>query len=221
VLQEIDLPNNTAYKFQYGSDASCPQIGNYGQLAKIIFPQGGYIRYCYGIQSNFANETGGLADALVVTNRYESPDGSTENATSYSYAATLNSSGFVTQRATTVTKPPHTVGQTSVSDVEIHTYHDLNVEAGKQEVAQEFYEEDVDYRSGSTQSLRKIHKDWQCDNIPKAVVPNANSLTELFNLGNCRVTTATTTALDGPAPLTSQAKYQYDMSLTPFPGTSN
>ena len=219
-LQEIDLPNNTAWKFQYGSDPNCPQIGNYGQLAKVIFPQGGYVRYCYAVQSNFVNETGGLADSLVLTNRYESPDGTAENATAYSYAPTLNASGFVTQRAVTVTKPPHTVGQTSVSDVEVHTYHDFNVEAGKQEVAQEFYEVDVDYRSGSTQSLRKIHKDWQCDSIPKAVI-FLNSLSMLFNLGNCRVTTATTTALDGSTPLTSQAKYQYDMSLSPAPGTSN
>jgi len=206
VLQEIDLPNNTAWKFQYGSDPNCPQIGNYGQLAKVIFPQGGYVRYCYAVQPNFVAEWG-MEDGLVVSNRYESPDGVTENGTSYSYGLTYNSTNkLVTQRSITLTKP--------TLDTEIHTYKDFNALANNQMIGQEFYESDVDYRKGATTSIRMIHKDWACDSVPKTVVSRGTSLGVLFNLGNCRVSAATTTVSDTPSPLTSQVQYQYDASLS-------
>jgi len=82
-VSEIDLPNGQKYSFVYG--------GTYGRLTKIIFPGGGYVRYVWGINANssaaqiqYADFYGNhqncyyTSDALAITDRYVSYDGSTE-----------------------------------------------------------------------------------------------------------------------------------------------
>jgi hypothetical protein len=41
VVSEIDLPNGQKYSFLYG--------GTYGKVSKITFPDGGYVRYVWGL----------------------------------------------------------------------------------------------------------------------------------------------------------------------------
>jgi hypothetical protein len=83
-ISEIDLPNARKYLFQYDSA--------YGKVTKITFPDGGYVRYVWGLNPS-AKETHAswiippnpqqfscdfIFDAPAVTDRYVSYDGSTE-----------------------------------------------------------------------------------------------------------------------------------------------
>jgi hypothetical protein len=82
VVSEIDLPNGQKYSFTYEPI--------YGRVSKISFPDGGYVRYVWGLNTSaasgyFNGATGGtffncaiLYDEPAVTDRYVSYDGSTE-----------------------------------------------------------------------------------------------------------------------------------------------
>ncbi len=125
VLSGIDLPNGRSWKFDYSSD--------YGVLTKMTLPDGGYIRYTYAAQPQFAFEPVCCrADALVVTGRFESPDGVTEYPWSYSYTQTIVNS-VVTERKATRVNP--------LGDSDIHFFKHLG--------GSEYYETDVEFRQGA------------------------------------------------------------------------
>ncbi len=82
-LGEIDLPNGQKYTFVYG--------GAWGRLQQINFPDGGYVRYVWGVNTKSDGGTTTWvdyygnqqfcsyeADTIAITDRYVSFDGSTE-----------------------------------------------------------------------------------------------------------------------------------------------
>jgi RHS repeat-associated protein len=125
VVSEIDLPNGTSYKFSYG--------GRFGRLTKIIFPNGGYVRYDWGVSTQGIFQVGQwplgasggsnfcylIADAPAIVGRHVSFDGSTESLSeTYSYQTTWPSSFsgpgtyFWQSKQTTVTTSDSVSGQT-------------------------------------------------------------------------------------------------------------
>jgi RHS repeat-associated protein len=110
VITAIALPNGQEYQFQYES--------TYGQVDKIVYPNGGYVRYVWGLNSLSAfglfgdNGTvpnpqgcGYQYDFPAVTDRYVSFDGSTEvQHQHFSYSTNWASGGATwTSKTTTVT----------------------------------------------------------------------------------------------------------------------
>jgi len=209
MLSEIDLPNGTSWQFQYATNS-------YGQLTKVILPTGGYIRYTYAVQPKFATNTpfgsGGiikpsLADSLVVTGRYVSSDGVTEQGETYTYVATNNGTS-VTQRITT--------HLSATGDQQVHIFGFLGPDHS-------LLETDTQYYQKTTKNLREVLRAWTCDTVPNLVgttppsgkgpgqIPGSASIG--IGQGNCRVTQETTMAFDGASPLTKTVQYQYDSNL--------
>ena len=110
VITAITLPGGQEYQFQYES--------TYGQVDKIIYPSGGYVRYVWGLNSRSAfglfGDNGTVPnpqgceyqyDFPAVTDRYVSFDGSTEiQHQHFSYSTNWASGGATwTTKLTTVT----------------------------------------------------------------------------------------------------------------------
>jgi RHS repeat-associated protein len=205
MLNEIDLPNGTSWKFQYATNS-------YGQLLKVTLPTGGYIRYTYAVQTKFATDMSpgfpaALEDALVVTGRYVSSDGITEQGETYGYTA--SGGKVITQRTVTKLKP--------TGDQEIHIFQPMDS-------FQTFKETDAQYYQGTTKNLREVLTAWACDTLPTSVGttppsgqgPGQTPGSAFVGLGagNCKVSTATTMLFDGQSALTRTVKYQYDQSLS-------
>lgn len=77
-IQSITLPNGQSYLFTYDP--------TYGRVSKVTYPSGAYVRYVWGMRQNINNF--GIvgqgytcviyASEPVITDRYVSPDGTTE-----------------------------------------------------------------------------------------------------------------------------------------------
>lgn len=80
VLQELDLPDQTSYKFQYDPV--------YGTMTRIDLPSGGYVRFVWGIRGIGERGVYGIAakSTLVVTDEYVSTGNGPESHWHYSYA---------------------------------------------------------------------------------------------------------------------------------------
>lgn len=199
VLKTITLPNSRSWNFEYATNS-------YGQLTKVILPSGGYIRYEYALQSQFVFDSvaGSLADALVVSGRFVSPDGVVEHPWTYTYSTTTEG-GDVTERTTTQIDPHN--------DSEVHTFKNLT--PGNPS----YYESDVEFRQGTSTILKRIHKDWACDFVPQQVETGDGFAGISDGLGNCRVTDEMTTLLDIDPAITKQVHFDYDTSLSDtYPG---
>jgi len=119
VVSEIDLPNAQKYTFQYD--------GTYGRVSKITFPDGGYVRYVWGLYNSAMtthaswNQNGNpvscdfVFDIPAVSDRYVSYDGSTEVLhQQFSYALPTWSGGnnnTWSAKQTTVTSADLLTGQ--------------------------------------------------------------------------------------------------------------
>ncbi|HEX7288579.1 MAG TPA: RHS repeat-associated core domain-containing protein [Candidatus Angelobacter sp.] len=92
LLTGVTLANGLSYQFQYLINADGTTTG---EVAKIILPTGGYIRYVYDFApiSNDANLNacgfiGMIAQDRIVTNRVVSPDGTAASEQVWSYSVT-------------------------------------------------------------------------------------------------------------------------------------
>jgi RHS repeat-associated protein len=71
----LTLPGGATYSFEYSMN---PDGSTTGELSKITFPGGGYVRYVYA---------GGCGEARGVSDRYVSPDGTAQSEQHWTYAA--------------------------------------------------------------------------------------------------------------------------------------
>lgn len=105
-VTSLTLPNSETYYFSYDSVS--------GNISKIVYPTGGYVRYVWGVNSKSeAGEDSGANgtttfscayeyDTPVVTDRYVSFDGSTEVLhQQFSYTTTWDSDQFQYSQKTT------------------------------------------------------------------------------------------------------------------------
>jgi RHS repeat-associated protein len=145
VASAIILPNGQQYSFTYGNGG----VGNnnWGRLSKITFPDGGYVRYVWGTNSQskatyqtwpldasipYAQGNGSLwaeVDTPAITDRYVSYDGTTEVLhQSFSYHThwiiNINSLQAATwdYKTTTVTSYDLVRSSTAASAVTTYTY---------------------------------------------------------------------------------------------------
>jgi hypothetical protein len=94
-LTSITLANGLSYQFQYVMN---PDGSTTGEIAKIILPTGGYIRYVYGF-GPISNDAGlqscgsisMIAQNRMATSRIVSPDGTAVAEQTWSYAVTTPS----------------------------------------------------------------------------------------------------------------------------------
>jgi RHS Repeat len=174
VVSEIDIPGTPgqAYKFDYTLDPS-------GQLSKITFPDGGYVRYVWGSnpQSQFtyqtwtpqANDTEfcyALVDAPAITDRYVSRNGTTEilhQHFSYKTVPVTSTSAppYWSSKTTTVTDTDSISGQTTTT---LYTYVPTVTIVGPNSTSwrtlQTPVEEQVTYEDGSGTIKKVNNKTW-------------------------------------------------------------
>ncbi|WP_263377299.1 DUF4329 domain-containing protein [Granulicella paludicola] len=168
-MSEIDLPNQTSYKFTYG--------GTWGRLIKIQFPDGGYVRYDWGVAPRASDVrtfwqvlTGGtqqnceyLADAAAIVGRHVSYDGSTEvlNQT-FSYATNWpsysTSTAYVWQSKTTVVNTTDVVsGQSST---QTYTYGSVGPFNTSEGLDQAMVETSIATQDGNGNTLLTENQAW-------------------------------------------------------------
>lgn len=136
-VRSITLPNNQAVTFYYGSDNPDPGLNNpYGLISEIIYPDGGWVKYTWGINSLSEMATfpptqipplqgGGVPqppDPIGCVYEYSTPAlltrqmgiGSTPTQTqTFSYATTWANNYGWSSKTTTVYTYDHVVGKTS------------------------------------------------------------------------------------------------------------
>lgn len=142
-LQTIGLPNGNGleYQFFYGENNSDTSVHNpYGQINEVIYPNGGWVKYTWGMNSN--SEVIGVTapsgphcewthDWPVITKRVVSFDGQTEALEQdFTYATQwgANSDKWTQKTTTVVTKDLLRSGQPSFSTV--YTYTPFVVTSG-------------------------------------------------------------------------------------------
>jgi YD repeat-containing protein len=179
VVSEIDLPNGQKYSFTYG--------GAWGRLIRITFPDGGYVRYEWGINPQSQETIQGwilatsipyaqgtdycwaIVDTPAITDRYVSYDGSSEvlhQHLSYSTAWVENSSSalYWSSKNATVTSTDLVTGQTTTT---AYTYSPIGGEAGPNDYSWQSGsagevpgEQTVVYQDGSGNTLKTVNKTW-------------------------------------------------------------
>jgi RHS repeat-associated protein len=182
VINEIDLPNGQKYTFQYESV--------YGKVEKITFPDGGYVRYVWGVNPLSALTSGawnqqtwnGEAyvetqynctleyDTPAVTDRYVSYDGSTEVLHQHFQYSTTWSGETWTQKTTTVTATDSLTGDETTTK---YTYSAATSDnppySGESYYSTEApVETTVDYQDGNEKEYKQVNKDWWNPNIMSA-----------------------------------------------------
>lgn len=174
-VSEIDLPNGRTYLFSYAGNP-------YGRVSKITFPDGGYVRYRWGLnpQSQGRALTGYLSgdmsngtiqcifkyDVPAIRERWVSYDGQTEPLhQSFDYGTqglTVSGSGVSwTSKTTTVTATDSISGQTTVTT---YTYgptaHDPTGFGNNSQIPPVPVETSVKYADGSGTVAKTINKTW-------------------------------------------------------------
>ena len=119
VLKTLTLPNGKAYQFTYDS--------LFGFVQKIVYPNGGYVRYTWGVNSN--SDSGVLYtaqlycifefDSPAITDRYVSNDGTTEVLHQH-FTYSTSPSGQWTSKTTNVVDTDYTNSNNNRTTV--HTY---------------------------------------------------------------------------------------------------
>ena len=170
VVSEIDLPNSQKYTFQYD--------GTYGKVSKITFPDGGYVRYVWGLYASGKGTHAAwnqgtpptplscdfIFDIPAVTDRYVSYDGTTEVLhQQFSYALPNWGSGPTwTTRQTTVTSTDLLTSQITKT---IYTYGPATTDNNVW-VTSALYsklvavETNVLYQDGAGKTLKEVNKTW-------------------------------------------------------------
>lgn len=186
VMNSIVLPNNQSYSFTYD--------GTYGKVSKITFPDGGYVRYAWGLnklsQSTIsswvipASDTNGnytapeqvsctvYFDTPAITDRYVSYDGSTEVLHQhFAYGTSWSSQGsFVwTSKSTVVTTTDEVTGQASTTTYTYLSAPPDSVPYGGGAILSQIpIEANVLYQDGSGNTLKSEYKNWDGANLLSA-----------------------------------------------------
>lgn len=167
VVSEIDLPNGQKYTFQYD--------GTYGRVSKIAFPDGGYVRYVWGLYRSAKtthaswNQNGNPAscdfifDTPAITDRYVSYDGSTEVLhQQFSYAVPTWSGNWWSSKQTTVTSTDLLTGQVTKT---VYSYSPATTDNNVY-VLNALYslqapvETNILYEDGNGKIYREVNKTW-------------------------------------------------------------
>lgn len=167
-ISEIDLPNGRKYTFQYDSA--------YGKVAKVTFPDGGYVRYVWGLNPS-AKETHAtwiippnpqqfscdfIFDIPAVTDRYVSYDGTTEVLHQHFSFSTVWSGNVWTSKTTTVTSTDLLTSQVTKAiyvygavpgdpNMFVNQNHYLNVIP---------VEVSATYQDGASKTYKVVNKAW-------------------------------------------------------------
>ena len=168
VVNQIVLPNGTAYAFDYGDSS--------GLLDKITFPDGGYVRYVWGANpdgnSSIYSWTGDgvtrtcavTMDAPAITDRYVSLDGSTEVlhqhfdfASHPTQWTSVGYSWYWTAKTTTVTTSEYSGGGWTNTGVTTYNYSNSMVQNDSNGVAQE---KTVVHGDGAGHTLQTVNTTW-------------------------------------------------------------
>lgn len=200
VIHRITLPNDGVYTFDYDP--------TYGLLSKITYPNGAYVSYTWGIQSDFDSsfymaldfdtisnsiECADRYSRVVVKSRDVSFDGSTI-ALHQDYAYTTNWSAqypvYWESKTTTVTSTDKITG--SVSSTR-YTYSPKKVIPNLRipiwgNIRGHFMpvEGTVEYHGSSDETLLTVNKDWlnfTLLNSVEQVVPKGTSLKTVYSYG--------------------------------------
>jgi RHS repeat-associated protein len=160
----LSLPSGLQFRFTYDP--------NFGEITRVDFPTGGYVRYDYVTLPQFDRAPPGVTACLYIdsrrlAHRYLSPDdiAAHEQTWSYTYAA-----GY----QTTVTDP--------LGFVTVHTF----TSDGIHETQTQFYDQ-------SNHLLRTVGNTWASDGIPVQTNQKGNAIIES---ANWRITTKTITLAD-------------------------
>jgi len=173
VLSEIDFPSSQKYTFLYD--------GTYGKVSKITFPDGGYVRYVWGLyhsakglhatwsQNGSPASCDFIFDLPAVTDRYVSYDGTTEvlhQQFSYALPTWLSQAGAAgpswTTKQTTVTSTDLLTGQVTKT---IYTYGPMTTDNNVY-VTQALsslqvpVETNILYQDGNGKSYKEVNKNW-------------------------------------------------------------
>ena len=80
LLTAVTLPNNTQYKFEYADNGDGTTSG---ELSKLTYPTGGYVRYVYTNLDPTVSEL--IASNRRIIDRYVSPDGTAASEQHWNY----------------------------------------------------------------------------------------------------------------------------------------
>ncbi|MGH9489051.1 MAG: hypothetical protein ACRD17_00945 [Terriglobales bacterium] len=182
VVTSITLPNGSAFTFAYDP--------TYGLLQKVTFPNGGYIRYAWGLNSQSEEGTFDAAsgtcsvryDQPVLTDRYVSLDGSTEILHQhFAYATTWGSGSAWSSKQTTLTNSD-LLRNTSFQTV--YTYSGYAVPPQPNDntasTLQIPDEQNIVYDDFSGATLRTVAESWQNPRLQlsKTITENNGQVSE-------------------------------------------
>jgi RHS repeat-associated protein len=188
VVNEISLPNGQSYTFQYD--------GTYGKISKITFPDGGYVRYVWGLNHSakavYASWSIGTSslncsfifDIPAVTDRYVSYDGSTEVLHQHFVYSTTWSGINWTLKSTTMTATDLLTQQATTT---IYTYGagqaDNPAWGGLSYYTSEVpVENSVVYKNGSGTTYKTVNNAWRTTQVlasDQTILDNSQGTTTL------------------------------------------
>jgi RHS repeat-associated protein len=178
----LTLPGNQVFTFEYDPI--------FGELTRVNLPTGGYIRYVYQTLPGFDDPPDfGIGvcsvrlDSRRVVERRVSYDGQSEVVWTYSY-----------------TTPQSGVYETTVIDPEGNT--SIHIFGG-------VYEQEVEFRAGTTTPLRRIVNSWAGDMGPVQMRQDGSYE---WDMKNMRILATETTLLDSNQ--VSRTEAVYDTSNT-------
>jgi RHS repeat-associated protein len=180
-VSEIDLPNNTKYAITYDSenpllyDAN-PSQGPYGVVGQINFPDGGYVRYKWGLDTNSQGIYQSVifntvpAQQLTCILSYDAPavverivnDG-TRNVLdqTFSYGPTTWGINTWKSKSTTVTTTDLVTGQQTITK---YTYSASGVDTPPWDTGSQTPVAPVEtttvYEDGSGNTVRTVNQQW-------------------------------------------------------------
>jgi YD repeat-containing protein len=221
VVNEIDLPNSQKYTFQYD--------GTYGKISKITFPDGGYVRYVWGLygsamathaswtvgQSGTAESCDFIFDVPAVTDRYVSFDGTTEVLhQQFAYALPTWSGNTWSTKQTTVTSTDLLTNQVTKT---VYTYGPTTADANVYVIQPPYsrqipVETNVLYQDGTGKTYKEINKTWLSPHVMLA------EQTVLYDSsGNRNAGSATVRCYDANEQVTNAYEYGFQ-SEGSYPG---
>ena len=178
VMTSLTLPNNQVYHFHYGTDTSTGAPSNpYGLLNEIVYPNGGYVQYAWGINPlaqdvEFpAAENDGTCeyhvDSIAVLHRYVSYDGSkVALQQDFQYATNwVPGEAFPSLWSTKTTLVTNTDNIAATVNSTLYTYSGSGTPEppyiGYSAGSQIPLEQSVVYKDGKGDTLQTVTKKWQ------------------------------------------------------------
>jgi len=190
-ITEIDLPNGQSYKFTYDS--------TYGTISKIQFPDGGSVRYTWGLNHS-AGATYGqwwlrdgsyqaqyscyiAYDMPAVTDRWVNDGQKDVLHQQFSYSTCWSSCSSTPWKQTTVTTYDLVSGLTSVTKYTYFpTYGDVPPYDQIPPISTVPLETSMAYQDGSGHTLKTVNQQWfslYSSSGSQTVLDNGQTMTEL------------------------------------------